>query len=157
MDEKNWQTNYSRVADLSHYPELVWLDDWRCHELLQVLYASLFYLFFGWEGLLWGFMVSTVLLWHSTHWIQSISHMYGGYRRFPSKDQSRNHWLLGLLTLGEYHHNHHYYPSSCRQGYAWWEIDINYQILRLMRLLGLVWELKTPITNTRAQHTPLIR
>lgn len=144
MDRKNWQTNLSRVTDISKFPELVFLDDWRCHEALQIVYALSLYLLFGWEGVIWGFMLSTVLLWHSTHWIQSVSHKYGGYRRFPSRDHSRNHWLFGLLTLGEYHHNHHSYPASCRQGLAWWEIDIQYYVLKTMSWLGLVWDLKTP-------------
>jgi stearoyl-CoA desaturase (delta-9 desaturase) len=151
MDQKNWRTNFSKVADLEKFPELVWLDDWRCHELLQILYAASLYFLFGWEGLVWGFMVSTVLLWHSTHWIQSISHKYGGYRRYPTRDDSRNHWLLGLLTLGEFHHNHHCFPSSCRQGLAWWEVDFNYYILRAMSWLGLVWELRTPAEHTRRE------
>lgn len=144
IDQRNRETNFSKVADLMKFPELVWLNDWKWYFLPILIYGLLLYLFFGWEGLLWGIAMSTVMLWHATHWIQSMSHSYGGYRRCPSADNSRNHWLLALLTLGEFHNNHHYLPSSCRQGFAWWEIDIGYYILKAMSWLGLVWELKVP-------------
>lgn len=149
MDKKNRQTNLSKVADLAKYPELVWLNDIRIHHLPIILYSLAIYLWWGWEGLVWGVAVSTVLLWHGTHWIQSVSHKYGGYRRCPSPDNSRNHWLLGLITLGEFHNNHHYYPSSCRQGFVWWEIDIDYYILKIMSWVGLVWDLNTPPAHIR--------
>lgn len=155
MDEKNRRTDLSKVADLAKYPELVWLDDIKIHYLPTILYSFLIYLCGGWEGLVWGVAVSTVLLWHATHFIQSVSHKYGGYRRCPSPDKSRNHWLLGLVTLGEFHNNHHYYPSSCRQGFAWWEIDIDFYILKLLSWVGLVWELKTPPENVRRGKVPL--
>jgi stearoyl-CoA desaturase (Delta-9 desaturase) len=149
MYQNNRQTDLSKVTDLAKFPELVWLDDWRCHYIPFVLYAFAVYLIFGWTGLVWGIVLSTVLLWHSVHWIQSMSHTYGGYRRFSSADNSRNHWLFGLISLGEYHNNHHYYPSSCRQGFAWWEIDINYYLLKIMSWMGLVWDLRTPPDHVR--------
>lgn len=149
MYQNNRRTNLSNVADLAKFRELVWLDDWRFHYIPFLIYVLAIYLLFGWTGLIWGIALSTVLLWHSVHWIQSMSHSYGGYRRWPSADQSRNHWLFGLISLGEFHNNHHYYPSSCRQGLAWWEIDLNYYLLKIMSWLGLVWDLKTPPDHGR--------
>lgn len=149
LDEKNRQTNVSSVMDLARYPELVWLNDWRWYFLPILTYSSLLYIFFGGEGLLWGIAISTVVLWHATHWIQSMSHSYGGYRRCPSSDNSRNHWLLGVLTLGEFHNNHHYSPSSCRQGFVWWEIDVGYYVLRVLKSLGVVWDLRVPSKQLR--------
>jgi stearoyl-CoA desaturase (Delta-9 desaturase) len=149
LDEKNRQTKVSSVMDLARYPELVWLNDWRWYFLPILSYSSLLYIFFGGEGLLWGIAISTVALWHATHWIQSMSHSYGGYRRCPSSDNSRNHWLLGVLTLGEFHNNHHYSPSSCRQGFVWWEIDVGYYVLRLLKSLGVVWDLRVPSKQFR--------
>ena len=149
IDQKNHATTLSRVADLAKFPELVWLNDWKWYFLPIASYSLLLYLFFGWEGLVWGLAISTVLLWHATHWIQSMSHSYGGYRRCPSADNSRNHWLLGLVMLGEFHNNHHYSPSSCRQGFLWWEIDIGYYILKALSWLGLVWDLRVPPAHVR--------
>jgi stearoyl-CoA desaturase (delta-9 desaturase) len=99
---------------------------------------------FGVGGLLWGVFIPTVIIWEITHWVQSFSHCWGGYRRWDSKDQSRNHWLLGVLSLGEYHNNHHMYPSSAKQGHVWWEVDVGYWSLRLLSAVGLIWDLKLP-------------
>lgn len=98
----------------------------------------------GWQMLVWGFFISTVLLYHGTFCINSFTHLIGK-RRFPSTDHSRNHWLLALITLGEgWHNNHHYYPGSERQGFYWWEFDISHYILTVLSWFGLVWNLRTP-------------
>jgi stearoyl-CoA desaturase (delta-9 desaturase) len=143
LDEANSKTDRSAVPDLAKYPELVWLDQWWGYTFLPVTGALALLFYFGWSGFVFGFCVSSVLVWHATHWIQSLSHSYGGYRRFESSDSSRNHWFVALVTLGEWHNNHHHYPWSARQGVAWWEIDIVYSILKMMSWLGLVWDLKT--------------
>lgn len=144
MDKANSKTDRSTVPDLAKYPELVWLDQWWGYMFLPVSCAVALLLLFGWTGFIWGFCVSSVLIWHATHWIQSLSHSYGGYRRFESTDRSRNHWFVALITLGEWHNNHHHYPWSARQGMAWWEIDVVYMLLKIMSWTGLIWDLKTP-------------
>ncbi|HET8670226.1 MAG TPA: fatty acid desaturase [Candidatus Saccharimonadales bacterium] len=149
IDQVNRETRFSRVSDLARFPELVWLNDWKGYFLPITTYTVLLYLLFGGEGLVWGLAISTIMLWHVTHWIQSMSHSYGGYRRFPNADNSRNHWLLGLVTLGEFHNNHHYSPSSCRQGFLWWEIDVGYYILRALSVFGVVWDLRVPPEHIR--------
>jgi stearoyl-CoA desaturase (delta-9 desaturase) len=96
-------------------------------------------------------MLSTVLTWHCTFAINSLTHVVGK-QRFASGDQSLNHWLLALLTLGEgWHNNHHYFQSSTRQGFYWWEVDITYYLLRLMALVGLVWDIKEPPPRVYAE------
>ncbi|MCB0309849.1 MAG: fatty acid desaturase, partial [Bdellovibrionales bacterium] len=68
-----------------------------------------------------------------------------GRRRFETEDESRNSFLLALITLGEgWHNNHHRYPGSERQGFYWWEIDITHYVLRLLALFGIVWDLREP-------------
>jgi stearoyl-CoA desaturase (delta-9 desaturase) len=55
-----------------------------------------------------------------------------------SGDGSRNNWWVALLTFGEgWHNNHHAYPSSARMGFRWWEFDLTWQHIRLLRRLGL--------------------
>jgi len=144
LNEANRTTDRAAVLDLAKYPEMVWLDHLCGHFALPVICALALVLQFGLTGFIWGGCVSSVLVWHSTHWIQSMSHSYGGYRRFDSSDRSRNHWFIALITLGEWHNNHHSYPWSARQGMAWWEIDIVYGVLKVMSWFGLVWDLKTP-------------
>lgn len=136
------EPDWSMVRDLTRYPELVWLNRW---ELLPPLaLALLAWLVGGWSGLVGGFMVSTVLLWHATFTINSLSHVMGD-RRFDTHDRSTNHWLLALITFGEgWHNNHHYYPAAASQGFYWWELDISYGILTILQWLGLVWNLRRP-------------
>ena len=89
-------------------------------------------------------MLSTVLLWHGTFTINSLSHVFGK-RRFETTDTSRNNWLLAIVTMGEgWHNNHHYYANSANQGFYWWEYDFSYYILRTLAAVGLVWDLRKP-------------
>ncbi len=61
-----------------------------------------------------------------------------GRRRFDTKDDSRNSWWVALLTFGEgWHNNHHAHPTSARHGLAWYEFDISWISLKLMKLVGL--------------------
>lgn len=136
------ETRLDEIADLAKYPELRWLDSPNASRLVLVLLGAGMWALFGLQGLVWGFCLSTVLLWHTVHWIQSMSHSMGGYRRFDTNDHSRNHWVLGLVSLGEFHNNHHYRASSARQGYTWWEVDIVFWLLRALGAFGLVWDVK---------------
>ncbi len=143
------------VPDLALYPELVFLNR---HQKLPAL-AMLGLLFLtGWiieagfpslqtsmmQVVVWGFFISTVFLHHVTFCVNSVSHLFG-FRRFETRDDSRNNPLVAFLTMGEgWHNNHHRYPSSERQGYYWWEIDMTHWILKGLEKLGLVWDLRSP-------------
>jgi stearoyl-CoA desaturase (Delta-9 desaturase) len=97
-----------------------------------------------WQMLIWGFFISTVLLYHGTFTVNSLAHVFGK-RRFATDDNSRNNWFVALITLGEgWHNNHHYYPTSERQGFYWWEIDVSHYTLRVLEYLGIVWDLRAP-------------
>ncbi len=146
-------TDLGRIPDLAKFPELRWLD--RFDTLMPVLLAVA--LFFigqalhrhapglgtnGWQMLVWGFFISTTVLFHATVTINSLAHRFGS-RRFETRDDSRNNPWLALITFGEgWHNNHHFFPGSARQGFRWWEMDITYYGLRLLAALGLVRELK---------------
>lgn len=135
-------TDWEAIPDFAKYPELRWLNRYfiiPCVAMAVGLYATL-----GWSGFFWGFVLSTVLLWHGTFVINSLAHMMGK-PRYHSRDESKNSFILALITLGEgWHNNHHTYMNSTRQGFFWWEIDISYYILRAMSLVGLTWGLKNP-------------
>jgi stearoyl-CoA desaturase (delta-9 desaturase) len=94
--------------------------------------------------LVWGFFVSTVLVYHGTFLVNSLAHVFGR-RRFPTKDDSRNNFLIALITFGEgWHNNHHYAPSSERQGLYWWEVDLSHCTLQVLNWCGVVWDLQKP-------------
>ncbi|MCE9575520.1 MAG: acyl-CoA desaturase [Deltaproteobacteria bacterium] len=133
-------TDLTKVPDLAKFPELVWLNRWK--HLPAVVLAIALALLGGLHALVWGFFVSTVLLWHGTFTINSLSHMFGR-RRYETKDQSRNNWVLAILTLGEgWHNNHHHYQSSANQGFRWWQIDVTYYLLRGLGAVGLIWDIR---------------
>jgi stearoyl-CoA desaturase (delta-9 desaturase) len=135
-------TDIERVPDLAKYPELHWLDDY--HAVPAIAMAVALYLLGGLPALVWGFFVSTVICWHCTFMINSLTHMFGR-RRYTTRDDSRNSVVLAILTLGEgWHNNHHYWQSSTRQGFFWWEFDPTYYVLRLLALAGIVWDIKEP-------------
>jgi len=130
------------IPDWRDVPELRFLD--RHYWLPGILLAVGCYFLAGWSGVVWGFVVSTILVYHATFTINSLSHLFGS-RRYATSGDRRNHFLLALITLGEgWHNNHHHYQSSANQGFFWWEIDISYCILRMLSWCGLVWELRTP-------------
>ena len=128
------------VADFAKFPELCWLD--KNHWVPGALFALAMFLSFDAGIFLWGYVLSTVLLYHCTFAINSFAHIFGT-QRFETSDHSRNNWWLAILTLGEgWHNNHHYSISSCRQGYRWWEIDITYYVLKLLSIAGIARELR---------------
>jgi stearoyl-CoA desaturase (delta-9 desaturase) len=139
---RNNDTDYAMVRDLTRYKELVWLD--RQPYLPAILLGVATWLIAGWPGLVVGFCWSTVVLWHATFTINSLAHVVGR-RRYVTGDESRNNWLLALLTMGEgWHNNHHAYQVSVRQGFRWWEFDPTYYALRALSWVGIVWDLHVP-------------
>lgn len=136
------RADYDLVKDLAQFPELVWLD--RLEKVPGILLAVVCFLIAGWPGLFVGFFLSTTVLFHGVFAINSLAHTFGR-QRYLTGDDSRNSFLLALITMGEgWHNNHHYYQSSTRQGWWWWEIDPTYWILVLLSRLGLVHDLKGP-------------
>ena len=153
LTPRNFRTDLTRVPDLAKYPELRWLDrfDIAVPLLLAVAMYGLGALLqqvapqlgtSGGQMLVWGFFVSTIVLFHATVTINSLAHRFGR-RRYATKDDSRNNLWLALLTFGEgWHNNHHFFPGSSRQGFRWWEVDMTWYGLKLMAMLGLVRGLK---------------
>jgi stearoyl-CoA desaturase (Delta-9 desaturase) len=129
-----------RVRDLARFPELVWLD--RFHWVPPVLVSAGVLAAGGWRLLAGGLLLGIVLLHHATFSINSVAHLWGT-RPFATGDGSRNNALLALLTFGEgWHNNHHHRPSSARQGFHWWQLDLTWYGLLLLEKLGLVWDLR---------------
>ena len=153
LSRRHFATDLDQVPDLARFPELRLLD--RFDLVVPVLYAALLFGLGtalarwapglgtdGWQLLVWGYFISTVVLIHVTLTINSLAHVWGS-RRYYTRDDSRNNGFLALLTLGEgWHNNHHHFPGSARQGFYWWEIDISYYMLWLMEKVGLVRHLK---------------
>ena len=150
---RNFPTDYSKVRDLHRYPELVFLN--RFDAIVPIAFATAVWglgAFLhshapglhtsGMQMLVWGFFISTTALFHGTSCINSMAHLMGR-RRYRTKDDSRNSFLLAIITLGEgWHNNHHRYQSATRNGFYWWEVDITYYLLKCLSWTGLIWGLK---------------
>jgi stearoyl-CoA desaturase (delta-9 desaturase) len=165
---RNFPTDYSKVKDLAKFPELVWLN--RFDTAVPALLGGVLYLVgrflgaavpslhtSGLQLVVWGFFISTTLLFHGTSCINSMAHIVGR-RRFNTSDDSRNSFMLAVITLGEgWHNNHHRYQSATRNGFYWWEIDPTFYGLKLLSWTGLIWGLKAVPQSvldegSRAEH-----
>jgi stearoyl-CoA desaturase (Delta-9 desaturase) len=154
LSSDSQKTEWKLIANLSKYPELRFLN--RYYHLPPVVLAVSTFLLgtaleryapglgtSGFEMLVWAFFISTVVLYHGTFTVNSLAHIFGK-RRFATDDNSRNNLFVAVITLGEgWHNNHHYYPSSERQGLYWWEIDVSHYTLRALSWFGIVWDLHT--------------
>jgi stearoyl-CoA desaturase (delta-9 desaturase) len=149
------------LKDFARFPELRFINRW---DTLPGIALGVILYFIGealsgagssvtgWQLVIWGVFISTVVVYHATYTINSLAHIFGS-RRYETTDTSRNNFLLSLLTLGEgWHNNHHYYQASCRQGFYWWELDITYYGLRVLSWFRLIWDLKPVPARVRAHR-----
>jgi len=147
LSDKYTETREEAIRDFARFPELRFLNRW--YLLPPFLLAVGLFLIGGFPLLVWGFFVCTVVLWHGTFTINSLSHVFGS-RRYKTTDTSRNNFLLALITCGEgWHNNHHYHQNTANQGWFWWEVDVSYYALKLMSALGLVWDLRLPSESVK--------
>lgn len=150
---RNYPTNYKLVKDYDKFPELRFLNRFDLIGSV-LLFGGLYGLGAllallapglgtnGWQMVVWGGFISSTLLFHGTCAINSFTHMWGN-RRYNTRDESRNSFLLALITLGEgWHNNHHRFQRTARAGFYWWEIDITYYILRSLAALGVIRNLR---------------
>jgi len=99
---------------------------------------------FGLSLLLWGVIVRTVLVWHITWSVNSVTHRWG-YQNYPTGDGSRNNIFVGIVSNGEgWHNNHHAQPRAARHGHRWWEFDVTWITIKVLRSVGLVWDVLEP-------------
>jgi sn-1 stearoyl-lipid 9-desaturase len=136
-------TQHEKTAEHSRYvPDLakdrfhVWISKW--HWVPTVVVGVAILAIGGWKYVLWGIFFRIVLGLHSTWLVNSATHLWGS-RRFATKDDSVNNWFVAIfLTFGEgWHNNHHANPTSARHGLAWYEFDINWIGISVLRMLGL--------------------
>lgn len=148
------EIEFARIPELARYPELRLLD--RLWYVPPILMGLGLFAVGGWHWVVWGYFVATFLLSNGTYTINSLMH-YWGRQRFYTGDESRNHWFLALLTLGEgWHNNHHRYQAATRNGFFWYELDPTYYLLKLMSYMGLVRDLK-PVPDKIMEEARLNR
>jgi stearoyl-CoA desaturase (delta-9 desaturase) len=150
------QPDHASVRDLTRFRELVWLD--RFWMLPGLLAAAACYLIGGWAGLVYGYCLSTVVIFQITFAVNSVGHLWGP-QRFATGEGSRNNWVLGVIAMGDgWHNNHHRAPTSARHGFAWYEFDMAYLMIRMLNQMGIVWGVRQPpaavLASTNHSLTP---
>lgn len=142
LSTKYKTTDLSTIKDFASFPELRLLERFSWVGPWSLAVACL--LIGGWGGLFVGFFLSTVLLWHGTFLVNSVTHLFGR-RRFATSDTSRNSMIIALITGGEgWHNNHHHLQASARSGFTWWELDPTWYVLRGLAAIHVVSDLRSP-------------
>ena len=121
----------------------------RGHALISRFYyvpiiisAAIFFAIGGWTMVVWGVFARVVVGWHTTWFVNSLSHIFGS-RPFDTGDDSTNNWFVALLTFGEgWHNNHHMSPTSARHGLEWYQFDMNWIAIRILEKLGLATNIR---------------
>lgn len=160
------------AKDIMHDPFYMWLYRHRMWLFVYVAHAVLFLALgclagwlttrnaaaafqFGLSVLVWGVFVRTVYFWQVTWVAQGATHSWG-YRNYETGDNSRNNWIMALFTYGEgWHNNHHAQPRSACNHHRWWEIDLMYATILLLRAVGLVTEIQTRHGRVRSMSPTL--
>jgi fatty-acid desaturase len=141
------ETNHNNTRLMSKYaPDLakhkfyIWLNNW--HWVPMVALGVILLAIGGFPLMCWGIFLRVVLGLHATWLVNSATHMWGN-RRFSTKDDSRNNWWVALMTFGEgWHNNHHAHPTSARHGLAWYEFDISWITLTMLKAIGVAKQVR---------------
>ncbi len=136
------------TPDMAKDKFLVWLD--KYHFAPVAALAAVLFLLGGVSFVVWGMLVRSVIVYHSTWLVNSASHIWG-YRSYKAGDLSTNNWWVALLSFGEgWHNNHHAFQRSARHGMRWWEVDLTYRMIQLLWALGLATNIHVPVKTAPA-------
>ena len=134
------------APDLTKDRFYVWLD--RYHWVPMIVLGILLYALGGVSFVLWGVCLRVVIGLHTTWLVNSATHMWGS-RRFDTRDDSRNNWLIALMTSGEgWHNNHHAHPTSARHGLTWYEFDLSWIQIKILMFFGIAKSVRVAKVNT---------
>jgi len=118
------------------------------HWIPVILLAAVLFAIGGLPLMLWGTCLRIVVGLHATWLVNSASHMWGG-RRFSTRDDSRNLWWVALMSFGEgWHNNHHAHPSSARHGLAWYELDLSWITITILKFFGIATAVRVAKVNS---------
>jgi stearoyl-CoA desaturase (delta-9 desaturase) len=138
LSRNNDSTDTALIADFWRYPELRFLN--RFHLIPPLAVGAFLWLVLGLPVFVWIGLLPIVFGWHALFCSNVLCHVFGS-RRFATNEDSRNNPFFAVLVFGEgWHNNHHFYPTSARQGFYWWEIDVTYYVILFLKKCGLVWD-----------------
>jgi stearoyl-CoA desaturase (delta-9 desaturase) len=132
------------ARDIVADPYLNWLTNHYAQVGLQVALGLALLIFGGIDYVVWGVFVRLVVTYHVTWLVNSATHKWG-YRNYETDDLSSNTWWVGILAFGEgWHNNHHAHQDVAPAGHKWWEFDLTWQVIKLMRVFGWAYDIKMP-------------
>lgn len=145
------------TSTLAHYvPDLakdrfhVWIT--KFHYVPMIILGLVLFVVGGWPFVFWGIFARTVFTLHSTWLVNSATHVWGS-RRFATHDHSTNNFLVALFTFGEgWHNNHHAHPVSARHGLKWYEPDLNWYGIWVMKKLRLARQVYCAKVTSKLPH-----
>jgi stearoyl-CoA desaturase (Delta-9 desaturase) len=150
-NHSNTQLMSKYAPDLARDPFYRWLNTYHWVPLTTLGFALL--AIGGIPMVLWGIFLRVTVGLHVTWLVNSATHMWGT-KRFPTRDDSRNNWWVALLTFGEgWHNNHHAHPTSARHGLAWYELDVSWLQISLLKALGIAKNVKVAKSTTSIPGT----
>lgn len=101
--------------------------------LIQIVWMAMLFALFGFGGVLFGHLVPIALVVFGSALTNLLGHTIGT-QRYDTKDDSRNSFIAALFSWGEgWHNNHHRYPGRANFGEKWWEIDIAWYVIKIIR------------------------
>ena len=142
-------TNNNKIlTDTSNAKDLKSQAFYRALKKYYIPHIFLQLLFFGglwgFGGLVWGFFLRVVFVWHITWAVNSLSHIWG-FQSYKTDDISMNNWFVALLGFGEgWHNNHHAFEESAAHGLEWWQFDPTWYVIWLLKKMKLAWNVKIP-------------
>jgi stearoyl-CoA desaturase (delta-9 desaturase) len=119
-------------------------DDWMernvysKHNLLGILIMLVLdILLFGLEGLaVWAVQMAWIPFW-AAGVVNGLGHAVG-YRNFASPDTSTNVFPIGIIIGGEeLHNNHHAYGTSAKFSSKWYEFDLGWCYISVLKFFKL--------------------
>ena len=119
-------------------------DDWIERNVYErfsfmgiVLMFILDLVLFGIPGItIWALQMVTIPI-CAAGFINGVGHFWG-YRNFECPDASTNLTPFAFLLGGEeLHNNHHTYGTSAKFSVKWWEVDIGWGYICVLKALGL--------------------
>jgi len=149
----NSYRQYQKWGSIAH-PALTlitWLGNW-------LFWATVFYLLGG-VGLVCALFGSAAIWAIGVRTFNYEGHGRGEDKQrdgtdFHKKDLSINQWWPGWVA-GEWHNNHHLFPTSARTGFLRYQLDLAWCYIKLMHLIGAVSSYQdAKQTFLRRHHQP---
>lgn len=146
----NQQYNYL-AKDISANPYYAFISKPYPYMFAVLLHLiipfSLMYNFWGFTGI-FSLWFTLILIFNFGDAIDSISHLYGE-QPYKKNDHAKNNIFMSVVTLGDgWHADHHQFPGSAKLGFKKGRIDFSYQIILLLKKLGIAYDLKVTDIET---------